>query len=146
MNSKLVINREVSDESGTRQFVSSLKQFLQPGETFLLYGGLGSGKTFLVKAIAAELNVQNDVSSPSFALIHQYKADININHIDLYRIQDKSELINLGLEDILNSQSVNFIEWPQIIESNIFWMHYRIFIARNQETETGRRFELYKLC
>jgi tRNA threonylcarbamoyladenosine biosynthesis protein TsaE len=99
----------------------------------------------ILREVAAVLNARNDVSSPSFALIHQYKADININHIDLYRIRNAKEITNLGLDEILNSDSINFIEWPQIIESSIQWTHFRIMIKNSPVYQSGRKYEVFKL-
>ena len=146
MKSEILIKREAKNENDSKKFAADLKKYIIPGTTFLLYGDLGSGKTFLVREIASILNVRSDVASPSFALVYQYKADININHIDLYRISDANEIYNIGLDELLNSESVNFIEWPQLIEKNIFWDHYRIYIYTDSDSETGRKFELYKLC
>ena len=146
MNTEIILEQQVSDESGSRQFVLKLAEYLKPGTTFLLYGDLGSGKTFLVREIAAILNVKSDVSSPSFALVHQYKPDIDINHIDLYRINDSSEISNLGLDEMLNSESLNFVEWPQLIEDKIHWKHYRIMIDTDSGNELYRKYTVQKLC
>lgn len=145
MNTNIILEHQASDESGSRKFALGLAEYLKPGTTFLLYGDLGSGKTFLVREFAAILNVQNDVASPSFALVHQYKADININHIDLYRINDSREISNLGLDEMLNSDSLNFIEWPQLIEDRILWEHYRIMIETDPENDFIRKYTVHKL-
>jgi tRNA threonylcarbamoyladenosine biosynthesis protein TsaE len=86
---------------------------------FAFYGGMGAGKTTLIKAICKVLNVGEVVSSPTFALVYEYtspKAGI-IYHLDLYRIKDISELYDLGYEDYFYSGNLCFIEWPEKAEN-----------------------------
>jgi len=82
---------------------------------FAFYGDLGAGKTTFIKAVCSELGVTDSVSSPSFALIYEYRTitDEIIYHIDLYRIKDISELFDLGYEDYFYSGNRCFIEWPE---------------------------------
>jgi tRNA threonylcarbamoyladenosine biosynthesis protein TsaE len=84
------------------------------------------------------------VSSPSFALINQYEGNIPINHIDLYRIKNEKELLNLGLDDLWDDASITFVEWPEIIESIIDWHHFRILIESNIKKRKWRKFKLYE--
>ena len=110
MTEKILIKLKAKNESDTQNFArESLKNF-KSGDTILLYGDLGSGKTFLTKTFGKLLGVNFDVTSPSFSIINQYLGDILINHIDFYRIENHNELLNLGLDDILNMDSINFIE------------------------------------
>ncbi len=88
------------------------------------------------------LGVELDVTSPSFSIINQYQGDMLINHIDFYRVEKSSELHNLGLDDVFNMDSINFIEWPQIFEKKLTWDHYRIYIEFDVKNPTGRYFKL----
>jgi tRNA threonylcarbamoyladenosine biosynthesis protein TsaE len=142
MTEKILIKTEVTNISGTKNFAAQAIQHIRSGDTVLLYGDLGSGKTFLTKEFVALLGSTAEVSSPSFSLINQYDDDIHINHIDLYRINDQSDLINLGLDDLWESGSINFIEWPEIIESQIVWHHFRIQIISNPKKKNWRQFIL----
>ena len=81
----------------------------------LLRGELGSGKTTFVRRYCEKINVINQVSSPSFLILNSYnsKSNLRINHFDLYRVEDFSELELIGMNEILNeSNSLTFIEWP----------------------------------
>ncbi|MEJ2007407.1 MAG: tRNA (adenosine(37)-N6)-threonylcarbamoyltransferase complex ATPase subunit type 1 TsaE [Acidobacteriota bacterium] len=81
----------------------------------LMEGELGSGKTTLVKGIVSGLGVarQEDVTSPSFTLVHEYGRDRKVYHADLYRIEGSRELTTLGLEDLLEQQAMVIVEWGE---------------------------------
>jgi tRNA threonylcarbamoyladenosine biosynthesis protein TsaE len=81
-----------------------------------LSGDLGAGKTTLLKAICKELGVIDEVNSPTYSIVNEYKTQGNetIYHFDLYRIKSEIELYDLGFEEYLNSKSKCFIEWPKI--------------------------------
>lgn len=77
-----------------------------------LYGELGTGKTTLVRGIAAGLDVPSHiVNSPTFVLIHEYQGRVPLAHVDLYRIEAQPELEHIGLSDYLDGQTVVAIEW-----------------------------------
>ena len=88
-------------------------QNLKPGDIVALIGDLGAGKTCLTQGIAR--GVKNDpnqiVNSPSYTLINEYAGKIPIYHIDLYRLQRREEILNLGLEEYLEGDGICIIEW-----------------------------------
>jgi len=91
---------------------------LRAGDVLCLEGVLGSGKTTLVKGIAASLGVQEPVTSPTFTLVSRYRgqrgdAEVELVHIDLYRIRDERELEDLGLEETMAGGAVSVIEWGE---------------------------------
>jgi tRNA threonylcarbamoyladenosine biosynthesis protein TsaE len=142
MKSSILIETQVNELKGSRRFARKAIKYFKSGDTILLYGTLGSGKTFLIKEFTALLGSKSEVSSPSFSLINRYEADFIINHVDLYRINNAEDLINLGLEDLWNNSEINFIEWPNIIEKQITWTHYRLFINTDPQKENWRKFIL----
>jgi tRNA threonylcarbamoyladenosine biosynthesis protein TsaE len=81
--------------------------------TVLLIGDLGAGKTTLTKGIVEGLGAarEDEVSSPTFTLIHEYGSDVY--HIDLYRLEKESQVMTLGLEELLDRNSVVLIEWGE---------------------------------
>lgn len=83
---------------------------------FAFYGEMGAGKTSFIKALCRAMNVEDSVSSPSFALIYEYHSrDFGqIFHFDLYRIKNELELYDLGYEDYFYGDSICFIEWPEL--------------------------------
>jgi tRNA threonylcarbamoyladenosine biosynthesis protein TsaE len=89
---------------------------LKPGSIVLLRGDLGAGKTTLVKGIAEGFQAAkaDDVTSPTFTLIHEYRGpEVTLYHIDLYRIDTQRELDTLALDDLMTPQSILLIEWGE---------------------------------
>ncbi|PYX01820.1 MAG: tRNA (adenosine(37)-N6)-threonylcarbamoyltransferase complex ATPase subunit type 1 TsaE [Acidobacteria bacterium] len=89
---------------------------LTPPKLVLLRGELGAGKTTLVKGIAEAFHAasQDDVTSPTFTLVHEYRGpDVNIYHIDLYRVDTQRQLETLGLDDLIAGNSILLIEWGE---------------------------------
>ncbi|MGA1227330.1 MAG: tRNA (adenosine(37)-N6)-threonylcarbamoyltransferase complex ATPase subunit type 1 TsaE [Tamlana sp.] len=97
-------------DSVVNQLIDNVKT-----KTLLFYGDMGVGKTTLIKALANRLGSIDDVSSPTFSIVNEYKLDTgSIYHFDLYRINDLEELFNFGIEDYIDSDNWKFIEWPEI--------------------------------
>jgi tRNA threonylcarbamoyladenosine biosynthesis protein TsaE len=94
-------------------FGSGFATALRPGDVVTLTGPIGCGKTTLVRSIALALTGNDEASSPSFTLWQQYRGTRNVNHLDLYRIEDESELPELGLYDAFLGDCVTLIEWPE---------------------------------
>ena len=86
---------------------------------FAFYGKMGAGKTTFIQAFCRALGSDDNVTSPTFALINEYNtADMeSIFHFDFYRIKDIVEAYDLGYEDYIYSESYCLIEWPEMIES-----------------------------
>jgi tRNA threonylcarbamoyladenosine biosynthesis protein TsaE len=98
----------------------------------LLIGELGAGKTTIAKGIVKGLGAAapEDVTSPTFTLIHEYGEDLKVYHVDLYRLEKASEVLSLGLDDLLDSGAVLLVEWgerfpalwpPDHIEIRMAW-------------------------
>ena len=87
-------------------------------KVFAFYGEMGAGKTTFIKALCQELHVIDGVSSPTFALVYEYHTpeEAVIYHFDFYRINNPSELFDLGYEDYFYSGNICFIEWPEKAE------------------------------
>ena len=81
----------------------------------LLSGDLGAGKTTLTKGIASGLHAakEEDITSPTFTLVHRYEGETRVYHVDLYRIGDAHDFETLGLEDVFSEQAVVLVEWPE---------------------------------
>ena len=118
---------------------------LNPDDIVLFFGDLGAGKTYLIKRIVKHLNITSEVTSPSFSIVNQYEGPVLVFHLDLYRIKNKQEIINTGFEEILNSDAIVFIEWPQIIQDELNWKHYRLYIDTSSENQFWRKFSFYKV-
>ena len=92
-----------------------LAKEVQPPCTVLMIGELGSGKTTLVKGIIASLASvpEDEVTSPTFTLVHEYGSEGKVYHVDLYRIEGARDLATLGLDDLLNREATVLIEWGE---------------------------------
>lgn len=113
---EIIIKSEVELEG----VVEKLLEFANGRKKFLLKGNLGAGKTTLVKAFCKMQGVIDNVSSPTYSLINEYSYAKNGNenfifHIDLYRLKDFDEALQIGIEDYLYSDDFCFIEWAEVI-------------------------------
>ena len=121
MNSRVKgkeLAREITTHSAeaTIAFGRTLAELLAPPKLVLLRGDLGAGKTTLVKGIAGgfEAAAEDDVTSPTFTLVHEYRGPkANLFHVDLYRVDTPRELETLGLDDLRSDNSVLLIEWGE---------------------------------
>src|SRR5690242_21727164 len=100
----------------TTELGRKLSTEIKPGSVVLLRGDLGAGKTTMVKGIAEGFHAAKaeDVTSPTFTLIHEYRGPaVTLFHIDLYRIDTQRELDTLALDDLMSPQSILLIEWGE---------------------------------
>ena len=134
--------RELTTHSAdeTIAFGRTLADLLAPPKLVLLRGDLGAGKTTLVKGIAAAFQAadEEEVTSPTFTLIHEYRGPkANLYHIDLYRIDTPRELDTLALDDLRSENSILLIEWGE--KFSRFVRERDIEISLKREGENGRR-------
>lgn len=103
----------IDDESGTERLGAALATVLHPGDVITLSAPLGAGKTTLIRAVLRALGEWGDIPSPSFAIVQPYETlSPPVWHVDLYRIEDSSELRDLGLDERADER-VLFVEWPE---------------------------------
>lgn len=104
----------LADEAATVALARALADQLKPGDVIGLSGGLGAGKTTLVRYLLAALGHEGEVPSPSFAIVQPYDHVMLgvLLHADLYRIEDPSELAEIGL-DAAGEEAVLVVEWPE---------------------------------
>ena len=112
---------DLSSENKTEELAKKISKKLKPKDIIYLYGEMGVGKTTFVRYMINEFQKKNklqitEVTSPTFNILYEYEIkQIKINHYDLFRLKTKEEIINLDLfNDISNT--ITFIEWPQIID------------------------------
>jgi tRNA threonylcarbamoyladenosine biosynthesis protein TsaE len=127
-NRGVVVMKIVSSgEDYTFQLGYRLGSLLCKGDVVCLTGDLGAGKTTLSKAIAKGLGVEEDVTSPTFTLIHEYVGRLPLYHFDVYRIRKVEEMEELGYEEYFYGDGVCLIEWASLIEDLIptehLWIH-----------------------
>jgi tRNA threonylcarbamoyladenosine biosynthesis protein TsaE len=100
----------------TRELGAALADLLVPGDVISLTGDLGAGKTCLVQGAARSLGVHEPVGSPTFVLVREYRGEIPVYHLDVYRLDRMQEVLDLGFEDLLDPGGVIFIEWGDAID------------------------------
>ena len=102
---------------------------------FLLKGDLGAGKTTLVQSMCAFLGVEEPVTSPTFSLVNEYESSAygTIYHMDLYRLEKEEDLVQIGLEEYLDSGNLCFIEWPDIAQNKFDSKYIRIEIVMGSD-------------
>ena len=118
-----------------RKFIAAMGD----NTVFALYGKMGAGKTTFIKALCQELGVEDVVTSPTFAVINEYRSDIAgelIYHFDFYRIKKLDEVYDMGYEDYFYSGALCFIEWPELVEELLPGNTVKVTI---EELEDGSR-------
>jgi len=104
----------VGSEEQTAEFGAAFAERLKPGDVVYLCGDLGVGKTTLARSIIRALGFEGRVKSPSYGLIESYPGSaMNVVHLDLYRLCDPAEVVDLGIEAYLDEPAVLLIEWPE---------------------------------
>lgn len=105
---------------------------------FAFYGKMGAGKTTFIKALCKALGVEEEVNSPTFAIVNEYRSESTaelIYHFDFYRIKKVEEVFDLGYEDYFYSGALCFIEWPELIEELLPEDTKKISIEENNDGE-----------
>ncbi len=120
---------------------------LKTGDVVAFRGDLGSGKTLMIKAICAELNCAETVSSPSFTILNIYQAAAGypVYHFDFYRIESKAELVNLGLEEYLYDEGICLIEWAEKVTSLLPLSRYEVNLRQPSGNPMARSIEIYRV-
>jgi tRNA threonylcarbamoyladenosine biosynthesis protein TsaE len=103
-----VVSRSAEE---TQALGARLGQRLGRGDVVACIGPLGAGKTCFLQGLARGLGVTTDVTSPTFVLVNQYRGRLPVYHVDAYRTGSLTELMDLGLEEMLHGQGVTVVEW-----------------------------------
>ena len=137
------VDASVLDEAGLGAWGAAFARKLRPPVVVGLSGELGSGKTTLVRAIAAALGVTAPVTSPTFALVHRYDgAGCTVYHLDAYRLRRPEEARDLGLDDMLaEDDAVILIEWPERVGPALPALTHRIVLSYADD-DSLRRLEV----
>ena len=101
-NSPSVRVYETASTAETTQLGRTLGERLQPGDTVLLIGDLGAGKTCFIQGLCSGLGVEEPVTSPTFTLINEYQGRLPVAHFDLYRLNDPESVLDIGFDEYMN--------------------------------------------
>lgn len=106
----------VNNLSEIENVAQQILSFAEDKRIFCFEGNLGAGKTTLIQAICNQLGVEEDMSSPTYSIVNEYKTkngDV-IYHMDLYRLKSLEEVLDTGIEDYFYENNYCFIEWPEV--------------------------------
>ncbi len=132
----------IQDPQHIREAAQSFIEHMPASTVYAFYGKMGAGKTTFIKAICQELGVEEEVTSPTFAIVNEYGlpeespwGDV-LYHFDFYRIKRLEEAYDIGFDDYIDSGNLCFIEWPELIEELLPEDATRVEI---EETDNGSR-------
>jgi tRNA threonylcarbamoyladenosine biosynthesis protein TsaE len=100
----------------TRDIGQAIAPLLRPRDALSLSGELGAGKTTLVQGIASGLGIREQVVSPTFTLVREYRGRLHLVHVDVYRLERIQDVVDLGLEEIGDGEAVLVVEWGDAID------------------------------
>ena len=113
---EIIRTLKIENEEETRNFGHELAKNAKPGDVIALMGDLGTGKTALTRYIAEGLGVREEVISPTFTIVKEYRSGrIPLYHFDVYRLTSGQELLDIGAEDYLDDGGLSVIEWADIV-------------------------------
>ena len=103
-------------EADTMKFAGVLSGMLEKGDSILLHGDLGAGKSVFARGVARGLEISGPMPSPTFTLLIPYEGKRKLYHFDLYRLNDPDEFYAAGLDEFIGGDGVALIEWPEMAE------------------------------
>lgn len=112
----------------TEKFAEAFAKELLPGDVIAFEGGMGAGKTAFVRGLARGLGVHGEVSSPTFALVHEYPGSTPLFHFDMYRVVGMDDLYSTGFFDYLDRDGILAVEWSENIKDALEHSAITIFI------------------
>lgn len=118
----------------TEKYGEKLAEELKGGTVVAMFGGMGMGKTQLVRGIARGLGLDAEVSSPTFALVHDYGGDPPLVHFDMYRITGWEDLYSTGFFDYQEAGAILAVEWSENIENALPADAIRLYFTRVDDT------------
>lgn len=106
---------KLSTEVDTKILAKKLASLLEPRSIVTITGDLGVGKTIFTKGLGEGLGVKRTINSPTFTIVKSYRGDINLHHIDAYRLEHSDE--DIGFDEYFFDDAITVVEWPQFIET-----------------------------
>ncbi|MBT2583942.1 tRNA (adenosine(37)-N6)-threonylcarbamoyltransferase complex ATPase subunit type 1 TsaE [Planococcus sp. ISL-109] len=128
---------KVQSPEETEQLAMRLAGLLQPRDIVTLEGDLGAGKTTFTKGLAKGFGIERTVNSPTFNILKQYEGTLQLNHFDVYRLENSDE--DIGFDELFAEEAVSVIEWAQFIED--YLPDERLGIVIRRLSEEGREVE-----
>jgi tRNA threonylcarbamoyladenosine biosynthesis protein TsaE len=110
----MIFARTTSAEQ-TKALAAALAELARPGDLLLLAGDLGAGKTAFTQGYGAALGIDDLITSPTFTLVNSYEGRLELNHLDVYRLEALGEVLDLGVPEMLDEGGVTVIEWGDAV-------------------------------
>lgn len=117
----------------TKKIAGEITKRLKSGDVICMYGDLGAGKTAFVQGVAAELGIDEPVTSPTFTIVNEYDGRLPLYHFDVYRIGSSDEMYEIGFDEYINGDGICIIEWAELIEDILPMDIITVTIVKNIE-------------
>ena len=133
-----------SSLSDTHQTAESVAEIVKSGDLILLVGDLGAGKTAFTQGFGASLGVKEAITSPTFTLARTYQGTLEIHHLDVYRLDNLSEVLDLDLPELLEDHATICIEWGEVVVPELprDFLRIRIHLGHVEDIEDARVLEI----
>lgn len=133
---------KTNSEEETLNLGKKFAKIIKSGDIIAMFGELGAGKTAFVRGVATAFNCEENVSSPTFAIVNEYIGKIKIYHFDMYRIHGEDELYCTGFYDYIEEENtVSFIEWSENIIEALPPKVIKLYIEKQGENQRLFTFE-----
>jgi tRNA threonylcarbamoyladenosine biosynthesis protein TsaE len=126
----------------TRDLAAALAELARPGDLLLLVGDLGAGKTAFTQGFGRGLGIDQQITSPTFALSQSYTGRLDLYHLDVYRLEQVAETMDLGLSELLDEGAVTVIEWGDAIAPALPHDFLEVHLTQVDGEPDHRRVEL----
>ena len=132
-------------ENDTKKLAMKMASMLKKGDLIVLCGELGSGKTKFTEGFLTYFGLENEISSPTFTIVNEYKKDdINIYHFDVYRLEDSSEFYAIGGDEYFEN-GICLIEWGELIQDALPNEYIKIDFSRDDSNENERTLNIQSI-
>ena len=130
MGKTIIINGLEEIDNAAQQFLQYVSQSPLQSNIFAFFGQMGAGKTTFIKTVCSQLGVADDVNSPTFTIVNEYRAAKGspIYHFDFYRINKVQEAYDIGLDEYFGGDGLCLIEWPEKIEEVLPDDCFRVYL------------------
>lgn len=128
---ELTLEARTAEE--TREIGEAVSALLRAHDAVVLTGELGAGKTTFAQGIARGLGVEDTVSSPTFTLVKEYVGILDIAHVDVYRLDRMQDVLDLGLDELVDGEGIVMVEWGEAVETLLPQDRLRIGLTPREE-------------